>query len=195
MLSALRILVFFTVLPMEPLTRPDQVACGNSCVPPLQRSRRRLHDLRTQTVEDQLRLLKEHGYQTVPRRAVLVRLEELAVLAAGDGHRSVYDVLLPIARKTLSECNRLTVCAIERTIATSFALQVPQASDSALERLHVRRHLRRRPLNLEPTSLYARQPGWLLGLRKRVHEDLSRVSNRVHTTGHVPSESQRIEYR
>ncbi|WP_250479070.1 MULTISPECIES: hypothetical protein [unclassified Caballeronia] len=66
-----------------------------------------------------MRLLKEHGYQTVPRRAVLVRLEELAVLAAGDGHRSVYDVPLPIARKTLSECNRLTVCAIERTIEPS----------------------------------------------------------------------------
>ncbi|MFM0326532.1 polysaccharide deacetylase family protein [Caballeronia glebae] len=63
--------------------------------------------VRTQTFEAQLRLLKEHRYQVVPLRAVLAWLEEpsavlpakVAVLTADDGHRSVYDVLFPIARR------------------------------------------------------------------------------------------------
>lgn len=63
--------------------------------------------VRTQTFESQLRLLKERGYQAVALRAVLAWLEDpssalppkAAVLTADDGHRSVYDVLFPIARR------------------------------------------------------------------------------------------------
>ncbi|BCQ28963.1 hypothetical protein NK8_71530 (plasmid) [Caballeronia sp. NK8] len=63
--------------------------------------------VRTETFEAQLRSLKEHGYQILPLRAVLTWLEEpsatlpprVAILTADDGHRSVYDVLFPIAQK------------------------------------------------------------------------------------------------
>ncbi|KAK45615.1 polysaccharide deacetylase [Caballeronia jiangsuensis] len=108
MLSALRLLVFFTVFSVG----AAYAAQTESHVVILVYHRFSDHvadsmTVRTQTFEAQLRLLKEYRYQIVPLRAVLVWLEDpsavlparVAVLTADDGHRSVYDVLLPIARK------------------------------------------------------------------------------------------------
>ncbi|MFM0136334.1 hypothetical protein [Caballeronia grimmiae] len=96
--------------------------------------------VRTQTFEAQLRLLKEHGYQVVALRAVLAWLEDpssalppkAAVLTADDGHRSVYDVLFPIARR-----DRLPVTLFIYPSAISNA-------DYALTWTHVRARSRNR---------------------------------------------------
>lgn len=63
--------------------------------------------VRTSTFEAQLAWLRAHGYRCVPLRDVLAWLRDPAAelpprsvaLTADDGHRSVYDVLAPIARR------------------------------------------------------------------------------------------------
>lgn len=63
--------------------------------------------VRTATFEAQLAFLRARGYRTVPLREVLAWLRDpsaalpprAVALTADDGHRSVYEVLLPIARR------------------------------------------------------------------------------------------------
>ncbi|SAL61629.1 polysaccharide deacetylase family protein [Caballeronia humi] len=63
--------------------------------------------VRIETFEAQLGLLRAHGYRIVPLRDVLKWRQDpaatlppkTAVLTADDGHRSVFDVLLPIAMR------------------------------------------------------------------------------------------------
>lgn len=63
--------------------------------------------VRTSTLEAQLAFLRTRGYRVVPLRDVLAWLRDpsaalpprTVALTADDGHRSVYEVLLPIARR------------------------------------------------------------------------------------------------
>lgn len=63
--------------------------------------------IRVATFEAQLRFLKQQGYQVVPLRDVTNWLEDPAaklparpvVITVDDGHRSVFDELLPIAKR------------------------------------------------------------------------------------------------